>query len=295
MLYWNIGKNIITNFQEGKVRAKYGTYLLENLSFRLTTVYGSSYSKRNLELMRQFYNYFSNANALRSQLSWAYYKILIRIKEEHKRNFYMQECINSRWTSRELERMIKSRLYERLLVSNENNKLLPEQGNVINASKDLIKDPYVLEFLNLNNDYKEKDLEKEIINHLKEFLLELGKGFTFVGSEVPIRINKEIYYVDLVFYNRILKCFVIIELKRGSITHKDIGQINAYKNYYDKHMKDNDENNTVGILLSKEKDKTIVEYALPKNSEIYLSKYLLHLPSKEELEKELAKVIKEEL
>ena len=170
--------------------------------------------------------------------------------------------------------------------SDKNNKLAA-QGNIINTSKDLIKDPYILEFLNLENNYKEKDLEKEIINHLKEFLLELGKGFMYVGSEVPIRIGKEIYYVDLVFYNRILKCFVVIELKRGEITHKDIGQINAYINYYDKHIKEKDENKTVGILLSSNHNKVIVNYALPECNEIYLSKYLLHLPSKEELVKEL--------
>ncbi len=288
MLYWNIGKNIVINFQEGKVRAKYGEHILENLSIRLMKNYGKGYSLRTLKYVRKFYICYPIGQTLSAQLTWSHYLELLKIKEEDIRNFYAQECINSKWEVRDLRRMIKSHLYERLLVSNEDNKLAV-QGNVINTSKDLIKDPYVLEFLNLDKNYKEKDLEKEIINHLKEFLLELGKGFTYVGSEVPIRINKEIYYTDLVFYNRVLRCFIIIELKRGSITHKDVGQINSYINYYDKHMKDEDENNTIGIILSKEKDKTIVEFALPKNSEIYLSKYLLHLPSKEELAKELAK------
>ena len=201
----------------------------------------------------------------------------------------MQECINSRWGYRELGRMIKSHLYERLLVSNEDKKLLPVQGNVINTSKDLIKDPYILEFLNVDKNYKEKDLENEILTHLKEFLLELGKGFTFVGSEVKINIDNKNYYPDLVFYNNILNCYVIIELKIGSITHKDIGQINMYVNYYDENIKKESDKPTIGILLAKEKSKTIVRYALPKNSEIYASKYLLHLPSKEELKKEVEK------
>ncbi len=285
-LYWHIGKNIVNNLQEGEKRAKYGQYILESLSRKLTSTYGKNFSKRNLERMRKFYVCYPIATTMLSQLSWSHYLELLKVKDENIRNFYMLECINSNWDVRTLRRMIKSHLYERLLTSKDDNKLAV-QGNVINTSKDLIKDPYVLEFLNLDTNYKEKDLEREIINHLKEFLLELGKGFMYVGSEVPIRIKKEIYYVDLVFYNRILKCFVIIELKRGSITSKDIGQINAYINYYDKHMKEKEENKTVGILLAKEKDKTIVRYALPKNSKIYLSIYLLNLPSKEELIKEV--------
>ncbi len=288
-LYWHIGENIVNNLQKGDKRAKYGEYILKNLSLRLTEQYGKGYSLRNLKYARQFYRCFPIGHAVNAQLSWTYYKILIRVKDERKRNFYMQECINSSWSYRELERMIKSHLYERLLGSNDEDNKLAVQGNVINTSKDLVKDPYVLEFLNLDTNYKEKDLEREILNHLKEFLLELGKGFMYVGSEVPIRINREIYYVDLVFYNRILKCFVIIELKRREMTHKDIGQLTSYINYYDKHMKEEDENKTVGILLAKEKNKTIVEYALPNNSEIYLSKYLLHLPTKEELIKEVEK------
>ena len=289
-LYWHIGENIVNNLQKGEKRAKYGEYILMNLSIRLTNTYGKGYSLASLKRIRQFYLYYQKSSTMLSQLSWSHYIELLKVKEKHIRNFYMQECINSRWDVRTLRRMIKSHLYERLLTSNDKDNKLALQGNVINTSKDLIKDPYVLEFLNLDNNYKEKDLEHEILNHLKEFLLELGKGFTFVGSEVPIRINKEIYYVDLVFYNRILKCFVIIELKRGEINHKDIGQINAYINYYDKHIKEKDENKTVGILLSSNHNKVIVNYALPKCNDIYLSKYLLHLPSKDELSKEIAKI-----
>ena len=286
-LYWHIGENIVKNFQKGEKRAKYGESILKNLSIRFTLEYGKGYSLTNMKNMRKFYLYYQKGQALPDQLSWSHYVELLKVKEEPIRNFYMQECINSRWGYRELGRMIKSHLYERLLVSNENNKLLPVQGNVINISRDLIKDPYILEFLNLNSDYKERDLEHEILVHLKEFLLELGKGFTFVGSEVKIKIDNKNYYPDLVFYNNILNCYVIIELKIGNITHKDIGQINMYVNYYDKNIKRESDNLTVGILLGKNKNETIVKYTIPDNKQIYASKYLLHLPSKEELEKEL--------
>ncbi len=288
-LYWHIGENIVNNFQKGAKRAKYGEHILENLSIKLTLHYGKNYSLRNLRNMRNFYLLFPIRQALVAELSWMHYMQLIKVKEEPIRNFYMQECINSRWGYRELGRMIKSHLYERLLVYNEDNKLLPTQGNVINTSKDLIKDPYVLEFLNLNNDYKEKDLEKEILNHLKDFLLELGKGFAFIGSEVKIKIDNKNYYPDLILYNNTLNCYVIVELKIGVITHRDIGQINMYVNYYDEKVKKEDDKPTIGILLAKEKSKTVIKYALPKNSEIYASKYLLHLPSKEELEREIDK------
>ena len=255
MLYWNIGKNIVTNFQKGNIRAKYGTHLLENLSIRLNAKYGSSYSERNLEKMRKFYIYFPISTTLSAELSWSHYVELLKIKEKHIRNFYVQECIDSRWEVRNLRRMIKSHLYERLLVSNENNKLLPVQGNVINTSKDLIKDPYILEFLNVDKNYKEKDLGNEILTHLKEFLLELGKGFTFVDSEMKINIDNKNYYPDLVFYNNILKCYVIVELKIGVITHKDIGQINMYVNYYDEKVKQDDDKPTIVSYLVKRKIK----------------------------------------
>ena len=290
-LYWHIGENIVNNLQKGKEKAKYGEHVLRNLSLRLTSTYGKSFSKRNLEQMRKFYIKFPIANSLNSQLSWTYYKILIRVEEESKRNFYMQECINSRWSYRELERMIKSHLYERLLGSKDENNKLSVQGNVIHTSKDLVKDPYVLEFLNLGDNYKEKDLENEILNHLKEFLLELGKGFAFIGKEEKIKIDNNFYAPDLVFYNHILKCFVILELKIGKISHKDIGQINMYVNYYDKNIKEKTDNPTIGILLAKEKNKTVVQYTIPNNKQIYTSKYLLHLPTKEELEREIEKVI----
>ncbi len=288
-LYWHIGENIVNNFQKGEKRAKYGNKSIDNIANKLTNEYGKNFSSRNLWNMRKFYLYYPILQAMPAELSWSHYLELLKVKEEPIRNFYMQECINSRWGYRELGRMIKSHLYERLLVSNEDNKLLPIQGNVINTSRDLIKDPYVLEFLNLNNNYKEKDLENEILAHLKEFLLELGKGFAFIGKEEKIKIDNNFYAPDLVFYNHILKCFVILELKIGKVNHKDIGQINMYVNYYDKNIKEKTDNSTIGILLAKEKNKTVVQYTIPNNKQIYASKYLLHLPSKEELEKEIEK------
>ena len=288
-LYWHIGENIVNNFQKGEKRAKYGEHILKNLSIRFTLEYGKGYSLTNMKNMRKFYLYYQKGQSMPDQLSWSHYLELLKVKDENIRNFYMQECINSRWDVRTLRRMIKSHLYERLLTSNDKDNKLAIQGNVIKTSRDLVKDPYVLEFLNLGDNYKEKDLENEILNHLKEFLLELGKGFMYVGSEVKLKIANKNYYPDLVFYNNILKCYVIFELKIGEVTHKDIGQLNMYVNYYDKNIKQVSDEPTIGILLAKEKDKTIVEYVLPKNSEIYASKYLLHLPTKEELEREIKK------
>lgn len=204
--------------------------------------------------MRKFYISFPIATTVSSQLSWSHYLELIKIDEDAKRNFYLNECINSRWSVRELQRQINSLLYERLLLSSDKSKKkeLTEKGQVIKESKDLIKDPFVLEFLDIkeNTDYLESDLEKNILEHLKEFLLELGKGFMFVGSQVRITLGEEHFYSDLVFYNRLLKCFVIIDLKIGKVTHQDIGQMQMYVNYYDKLLKSKDENKTIGILLS---------------------------------------------
>ena len=288
-LYWHIGENIVNNLQKGEKRAKYGESILKNLSIRFTLEYGKGYSLTNMKNMRKFYLYYQKGQAMPDQLSWSHYVELLKVEEEYKRKFYMQECINSRWNYRELGRMIMSCLYERLLTSSDEDNKLAIQGNVINTSKDLVRDPYVLEFLNLGDNYKEKDLENEILNHLKEFLLELGKGFTFVGSEVKLKIDNKNYYPDLVFYNNILNCYVVLELKIGEVTHKDIGQLNMYVNYYDENIKKESDNPTVGILLSTNHNKTVVKYALPKNSEIYASKYLLHLPTREELIKEVEK------
>lgn len=285
-LYWNIGKMIV-EMQHGNAKAKYGEYLIKELSIRLTNKFGKGFSIPNLKRMRQFYNCFPIGSTLLNQLTWSHYLELIKINDIDKRNFYMHECINSNWDVRELQRQRITLLYERLTTSKDKNKAfeLSVVGHKLNEPKDIIKDPFVLEFLDIkeNTDYLESDLEKNILNHLKEFLLELGKGFTYVGNQVRITLETEHYYPDLVFYNRILKCFVIIDLKIGKVTHKDIGQMQMYVNYYDREIKDNNENKTIGILLSTDKNETIVKYTLPEdNQTIFSSEFRLTIPTEEE-------------
>lgn len=286
-LHWNIGK-IIMEIQERKTRAKYGEEVVIKLSEMLTKEFGKGFSKRNLERMRQFYVCFPIATTLSSQLSWSHYVEIIKIDSKYKRDFYMNECINSGWSTRELSRQINSLLYERLSMSKDKEKVLElsQKGQIIKTSKDIIKDPFVLEFLDIkeNANYLESDLEKNILSHLKEFMLELGKGFMFVGSQTRITLDDRHFYPDLVFYNRILKCFVIIDLKLGEITHGDLGQMQMYVNYYDREIKKDDENPTIGILLSTKKNETIVKYTLPEdNKSIFSTEYRLHLPTEEEL------------
>ncbi len=293
-LYWNIGKTIM-KIQDGNERASYGDEILENLSKKLTNEFGKGFSVRNLRRMRKFYLTFQKWTTVLSELSWSHYLELIKIDEEKKRNFYLHECINSKWSVRELQRQKDSLLYERLILSANKKKILElsKKGQILNNSKDIVKDPFVLEFLDIkeNTDYLETDLEKNIIKHLKEFLLELGKGFSYVGNQVRLTLENEHFYPDLVFYNRILKCFVIIDLKIGKITHQDIGQMQMYVNYYDREIKENYENSTIGILLSTDKNETIVKYTLPEdNKTIFSSEYKLHLPT----EKELINTIEEE-
>lgn len=286
-LYWNIGK-IIMGIQRGDKRASYGDTVLEKLSQKLTNEFGKGFSSRNLRTMRKFYLTFPIWKTVSSELSWSHYLEIIKIDNEEKRNFYVQEAINSRWSVRELQRQRDSLLYERLTLSANKEKTteLSEKGQILKSSRDLVKDPFVLEFLDIkeNTDYLETDLEKNILKHLKEFLLELGKGFMFVGSQVRITLGEEHFYPDLVFYNRLLKCFVIIDLKLGKVTHQDIGQMQMYVNYYDRDVKSKDENKTIGILLSTNKNETIVKYTLPEdNDTIFSSVYKLHMPSEQEL------------
>ena len=286
-LYWNIGKAIM-EIQQGDERASYGDAVLEKLSQKLTNEFGKGFSIINLRRMRKFYCLFPIRSTVLNELSWSHYLELIKIEEDPKRKFYMNECINSRWSVRELERQIGSLLYERLALSADKQKVLElaEKGQILKTSKDLVKDPFVLEFLDIkeNTEYLESDLEKNILEHLKEFLLELGKGFMFVGSQVRLTLEEDHFYPDLVFYNRLLKCFVIIDLKIGKVTHQDIGQMQMYVNYYDREIKKDDENPTVGILLSTLKNKTVVKYTLPEdNKNIFSSQYKLHLPTEEEL------------
>ena len=285
-LYWNIGK-LVVNKQNGNHRAKYGDYLIDNISKKITNDYGKGFSQRNRKRMRKFYQCYPKGTTMLSQLSWFHYLELIKIEDDVKRNFYMHECINSNWNVRELARQRSTLLYERVYNAKDKNKILEisNKGFIVNEPKDIIKDPFVLEFLDIkeNTNYLESDLEKNILNHLKEFLLELGKGFTYVGNQVRITLDTEHYYPDLLFYNRILKCFVIIDLKIGKVTHKDIGQMQMYVNYYDRNIKALDENKTIGILLSTDKNETIVKYTLPEdNNTIFSAEFKLTIPSKQE-------------
>lgn len=293
-LYWNIGKMIVEK-QEGHNRAKYGDYLIESLSIQLTNEFGKGFSTRNLKRMRKLYLYYPKRTTMLSQLTWSHYLELIKIDDESKRNFYMNECINSNWDVRELQRQRTTLLYERIANSKDESKLLELsiKGHSIYENKDIIKDPFVLEFLDIkeSTNYLESDLEKNILEHLKEFLLELGKGFTFVGNQVRITIDTDHFYLDLIFYNRILNCFVIIDLKIGKVTHKDIGQMQMYVNYYDREIKQETENKTIGILLSTDKNETVVKYTLPEdNKTIFSSEFRLTIPS----EKEFIDVIENE-
>ncbi len=286
-LYWHIGK-IIMDIQQGEKKAHYGDYVLERLSEKLTAEFGKGFSARNLRTMRKFYLVYPIWKTVSSKLSWSHYLELLRIEEEPKRKFYMNECINSRWSVRELQRQRDSLLYERLLLSRNKEKVLElsEKGQVLRESKDLVKDPFVLEFLDIkeNSEYLEGDLEKNILAHLKEFLLELGKGFTYIGNQVRLTLEEDHFYPDLVFYNRLLKCFVIIDLKMGKVTPQDIGQMQMYVHYYDREIKQEEENSTVGILLSTTKNETVVKYTLPEdNKNIFSTTYQLHLPTEQEL------------
>lgn len=293
-LYWNIGKMIFEK-QNGQSRANYGDYLLKQLSIRLTNIYGRGFSVTNLKNMRMFFSLFSIGQTLSDQLTWSHYLELIKIKDKHKRDFYMNECINANWDVRELQRQRTTLLFERLLTAKDKSQMLElsTNGHRIRENKDIIKDPFVLEFLDIkeNTCYLESDLEKNILEHLKEFLLELGKGFTYLGNQVRITIDNEHFYPDLVFYNRLLRCFVIIDLKIGKVTHKDIGQIEMYVNYYDREIKSIEENKTIGILLSTDKNETIVKYTLPEdNKTIFSAEFKLNIPS----EKELIEIVEEE-
>lgn len=289
--YFELGKRIVEEEQNGKEEAKYGQYLLQSLSEELRTEFGKGYSKRNLELIRQFYLTYRFAKSPISQsLTWTHYLSLMRIENEEERAFYEIETVKNNWSVRELQRQLDSELYTRLSLGRDKHKVrqLSEKGLIIEQPKDVIKDPYVLEFLGLPelSAYSETELEEHIISKLEHFLLELGNGFTFVGRQVRFTFDDEHFRIDLVFYNRILRCFVLIDLKIGKLKHQDLGQMQMYVNYYDRFVKLEEESKTIGIILCKDKKDTMVEITLPQNNEqIFASKYKLVLPSKEELRK----------
>ncbi len=298
-MYWQIGRHIVEEEQQGKERADYGAYLIKSLAEELEKDFGSGFSIRQLETCRQFYNTFPNTHALRAQLNWTQYKLLLRLDDADKRTYYIEESCKNNWSSRQLERQINSQLYERLLLSNDKEKVLAVAKQEVEpeSPKEIIKDPMVLEFLGLKPQaaYYEKNLESALITNMQSFLLELGNGFSFVARQKRIQIEDDEFFLDLVFYNRLLRCFVVIEIKTHKLTHQDLGQLQMYVNYYDRTVKLKDENPTIGILLCADKNNTMVEYALPEgNTQILASKYQLYLPKKEELEREFKKMIDHE-
>ncbi len=291
--YWNIGKLIVEEEQNGEQRAEYGEALLEELSEKLTKEYKKGFSNRNLRHIRQFYRTFPKWNAVRSELSWTHYRLLLSVEDENARQFYLQEAIDCNWSTRSLERQINNLYYQRMVMSRNEKGVKDEAIQKTNQEKasDIIKDPYVLEFLGLkgNPNFRESELEQAIIDKLQDFLLELGKGFAFVGRQHRLTTETgKHFYADLVFYNYILKCFLIIDLKTTELSHQDIGQMDMYVRYFEDKVRKENDNPTIGLVLCTKKDSTVVKYSLLNDSkQIFASKYMTYLPTEKELKKEI--------
>ena len=292
--YWNIGKQIVQEEQNGKERAEYGSYLIKELSLKLTEEFGKGFSQRNLRNMRQFYSSFQIWQTVSAKLSWSHYTLLLKIQNEKSRTWYVNEASASNWSVRALERQIGTHYYERIISSKEKVSVIEEaQENTKDLQltpKDIIKDPYVLEFLDLKDkiSFRESDLESALIEKIQGFLLELGRGFAFVARQKRIKTELSDFYIDLVFYNYILKCFVVIDLKHGKLTHQDIGQMDMYVNMFDDLEKAKEDNPTIGIILCADKDNTVVKYSSINDKEnLFVSKYQLYLPTEEELKAEI--------
>jgi predicted nuclease of restriction endonuclease-like (RecB) superfamily len=292
--YWSIGRTIVEEEQKGGNRADYGTYLVENISVTLAKEYGKGFDKTNLWNMIRFYRSFPIIDALRQELSWTHYRILMRVEKEPAREFYLQECVEGNWSTRQLERQINSLYFERILMSSKQGRPLvkkeADDKKEVMQAEQIIKDPYVLEFLNMNPNisFYEKEIEQALIDKLQGFLLELGKGFSFVSRQYRISADAKHFYVDLVFYNYILKCFLLIDLKTGELTHQDIGQMDFYVRYFEDQIRQETDNPTIGLILCAEKDKTIAKYSLLSESkQIFASKYKLYLPTVKELQQEI--------
>lgn len=296
--YWHIGRHIVEFEQGGKEKAEYGAALLDRLSKDLTLEYGKGFSRSNLVYIRKFYQAFSNSETLSHQLSWSHYFEILKAEDELAISFYTRQCERENWSVRELKRQMKSMLFHRLALSKDKEGVLEiaRKGMEIQTAEDLIKDPYVFEFLGIpyQHRYLEGELEEKLIQNLELFLLELGKGFAFIGRQYRITLSNRHFYVDLVFYHRILKCFVLIDLKRGEIEHNDIGQMNLYLNYFAREENVDGDNPPIGIVLGAYKDHILVEYATENiSNQLFVSKYQLHLPDKEVLQKELEKLLNE--
>lgn len=289
--YWEIGRQIDEAIGE---RAEYGKGLLQFLAQHLTKEFGKGFTERNLRAMRQFFVTFPIRHTLCAELSWSHYRLLMKIDDNSRREFYVRECVESSWSVRQLERQINSFFYERLLATQRSGiESVKNEIHTLEPKTDpeyILKDPYILEFLDLkeNHNYHESDLEQGLINKLQEFLLELGKGFSFVARQKRITIEGDHYYVDLVFYNYILKCFIVIDLKAGKLTYQDVGQIDFYVRYFEDKVKLPGDNPTIGIILCTDKNDTMAKYSvLSDNENLFASKYMLYLPTEEELKKEL--------
>lgn len=290
--YWEIGRLIVEEEQKGKARAEYGSYLLDSLSRRLTAEFGQGFDRSNISKMRAFYLAYPIVDALRPQLSWTHYRLLLRVEKPDARSFYEAECVNSRWSTRELERQISSLLFERLALSRDKKGVmeLANKGHEIQKPEDLVKDPYILEFAGIrqNERFQEKELEQALIDKLQHFLLELGKGFSFVARRQRITLDGDHFYIDLVFYNRLTRSFVLIDLKVGKLTHQDIGQMQMYLNYYKRTQMAEGENEPIGIVLCASKNDAVVRFTLPEGKKrIFAARYKLYLPTEKELKEEL--------
>ena len=289
--YWEIGRRIVEEEQNGSNRAEYGKYLIENLAKELTADFGKGFSVPNLRNFRQFYLAFPIRYALRSELSWTHYRLLMRVENEEARNFYLKEAVECAWSSRQLERQINSFYFQRLLASQNKDivKQETEKNNTPISPSEILKDPYILEFLDLkeNKDYLEADLEAALIGRLQDFLLELGKGFSFVARQQRITTEAgKHYYVDLVFYNYLLKCFVLIDLKIGTLTPQDVGQMDLYVRLYEDQKRTQTDNPTIGIILCSQNDETVVKYSmLAESRQLFASQYQLYMPTEEELKR----------
>ena len=297
LAYWEIGRSIMEE-QGGEERAAYGDKLIDELSKRLTADFGKGFTSANLRNMRQFYLAFPICDSLRSELTWTHYRKLMRVENETARNWYMNEAANEHWSTRQLDRQISVLYYERLLTSSDKAPVIAEANEKLAAvtPEQFIKDPYVLEFLDLK-DYpslRETDLEQALIDHLQDFLLELGSGFCFVARQKRMRFDDEDFCLDLVFYHAVLKCYVIIDLKVGKLTHADVGQMDSYIRMFDALQKREDDNPTIGLILCSQKNEAIAKYsALADGKQMFASRYVLELPTPEELEQQIQETRRE--
>ena len=295
---WEIGKYIVDYEQHGNEKAEYGSSLLTNLSKDLKSRFGKGFSKSNIYLMRQFYLKYQIFQSLTGKLTWTHYAELLGVSDDFARGFYEKQAVNDNWSVRELKRQISSSLFERLALSEDKRGILKlsEKGQIVSEPKDIVKDPYVLEFLQIPEEYRmtESKLEHKIIDNLQSFLLELGKGFSFVGRQYRITLDNDHYYIDLVFYHRILKCFVLIDLKTKHVKHQDIGQMNMYLNYFKSEENTEGDNPPIGIVLGADKNDILVEYAIGGiSNNIFVSKYQLYLPDRKILEQKVKELMRE--